>query len=243
MRAVRNLSGLAGPSASLKDAGKGGGVDVGPSVVDHKFAGGESANVPAYSASVTIEGVKSGDLLVAVTYAGGAFGEDETASNGRTEVTDPGWSEVAVILGELRVFTKIADGSETTVSGTGMRSGGLTVWVLRGVAEPTAADIASWEFYENFDNNVYSVDHTPMADQTFDVVLMQVHKGNSKITLSTYGGDTWYAKSTVLSDATDGVQSFTFFAPSGLGRFSITQIGSTTDLHTNNHFRLGLRFA
>lgn len=106
MRGVRSLSGIAGPGASLAQAGAGGGA-VAFELVGSWIYEGDAASSP----TIDFTGIPftKGDLLVVVCCRPSGSGPGVIA----------GFDQYGDVLsggGRLTVFTKIADGSETAVT-------------------------------------------------------------------------------------------------------------------------------
>ncbi|MEP1327119.1 hypothetical protein [Pseudophaeobacter sp.] len=241
MRNVRSLSGLAGPNASLKDAGGGGEVGDGRSgirCVHNDFATGTGAN---YTASLNLagKGILPGDLMIAMAYTEAWY----DGTYGTTEVTTAGWTQIAnpVGSGGGRVYLRVADGTETTVDGNAMRNGGLSVTVIRDAAYPSAADIAASQFGA-FSSTGGSYRILPaLTDVTFDAVIVIATDGDRESPVFIYlttdrvdpGGykkfDTFVHAATLFSGptATDGCRAQTF--GENIGKFGMARIGLRTE--------------
>ena len=142
---VRALKSLAGPQNSLAQVGSVGasaGIRLRPSSYFQTLDPPAGANNFRADLDISSGDFKTGDLLVAIALATAAF--DGTT---RTEISTAGWTEVKTtsgsITGNARIFMKISDGTETTVRGESLRSGGLFFFAIVGASLPDATDITN----------------------------------------------------------------------------------------------------
>lgn len=178
MRGVRSLSGLAGPNASLKDAGRGGGAsDAGIQHVFSDFVRGDPGT-SNYLSSIDLTEVshQAGDLMLALTYTEAWF----DSVYGTTEVTTPGWAliDTQATNGGLRFYARVSDGTETEVAGAATRNGGLTVMIIRGVDYPDATDISNSYFASATGGALGEMTIPSLSDTTFDAVATILCSGD-----------------------------------------------------------------
>lgn len=135
MRSVRSLSSIAGPGASLAQAGfcvAGGG---GGYVLGNSFIDGVYANIDV-SINVSDWGIQPGDLLIATLQSSANFGNASNGTYGKTEVRGGGWTELHMKSHFGVVLYKVADGSETLVTAGAVSHGGMSLVALRGLKLP-----------------------------------------------------------------------------------------------------------
>lgn len=175
MRGVRSLSGLAGANASLKDAGAGGGAGGGIQHVFSAFEQGDSID-PNYATTMDLTGagIQSGDLLIAVVYTDGWFGNAPGDTYGVTGITTSGWTEErrhepSAGRGAI-LYLKVADGNEAEVACSGARVGGIAFSAVRGVAYPSATDISNATIAFTSPGSVYQATISAMVGGPYDAV-------------------------------------------------------------------------
>jgi len=138
MRGVRHLGGLAGNGASLANAGASG-TATGPTLVDTACmwqAEAGSANDYRVTVDVSGLGIQSGDLIIAAAVADSSFDSPSTY------ISSSGFTTLATDSNKARWSYKVADGTEAEIVGEDCRLGGVWIYTIRGVVEPSAADIA-----------------------------------------------------------------------------------------------------
>ncbi|WP_282091351.1 hypothetical protein [Epibacterium ulvae] len=168
MRNIKTLSGLASPRASLRGAGSG--FSTGIQHIFSDFAPGDGGSA-TYEAGLDLSGsgLRRGDLMIAIAYAGAFWGQDSSGAYGTTEITTPGWDLVhtEVNVGGMRVYLRVSSGDEGQIDATGLRNGGLYVSILRGAEYPSAADIAGSQFVASAVGGDRTEAIPAMADQSF----------------------------------------------------------------------------
>lgn len=248
MRAVRSLSGLAGPNASLKDAGGGGVATAHPRITFAEFAGeiGDTLR----TASITTSGVEVGDYLYAVVWATRNYDTTGGGTNGETKVTNAGWAllqsnfDAADTDHGFRIYTKIATADSETVNGTALQDGGLGVVSVQGVgAPPSGADLTNSEFVSDDDASPSS-NKNALSDTTFDYVLCLLLGGNDAELLGKDPNSelTWLARYSRKKVSGDPGVEFGLMDNSGTGDCQ-TDAGRGLDLNDYSFCRLGLRSA
>lgn len=170
MRGVRNLGGLAGPGASLKDAGGGGGAASGTMFIYSDAVSVTYGAPAALSLDFSSAPVEAGDILI-------ASGHQLYGRANDPVVTTPGYSILAdtgnagTSQNKLFVSSKVADGSETSIACMLDGLGGLSITVLRGFAAPSALD-AHYLYADRNTSGAAWMTHPAMSDRTFDAVLL-----------------------------------------------------------------------
>lgn len=197
MRSVRSLSGIAGPGASLAQAG-GGGVELGPRIAGALGHFGSYNDPTAYSFDISSLGHKAGDLLFVATYNFYGRATDPF-------ITNPGFETVASVSvgtgsNKSILAMKVATGLETEVSSTYDGQFGIAVTAIRGASIPSAADIsASYAYCENGASNI--VLHPALSDTSFDYsLIIGARRDQEEVTLMgpVSGNDPWNAVSARL---------------------------------------------
>lgn len=178
MRSVRSLSGIAGPGASLAQAG-GGVTASGPQIVGLVSHFDTFSDPASYSLDISALGHKAGDLLFTITF--GFYGRDTDPI-----VTTPGHMQIAASAGvgsssnKSLAFMKVATGDEVAVAAPFDGQFGIGVVAIRGVPEPSVTDLATSTAY--CDSESSSVDHAAMSDRSFDHALIIAARKNQEKT-------------------------------------------------------------
>lgn len=237
MRGFKSLSGIAGPGASLAQAG-GGAVAAGAQVVG-MVSHTDSFNDPTpYSLDISALGHKAGDLLFTFTY--GFHGRDTDPI-----VTTPGHVQIAASANvgssgiKSLAFLKVSTGDELAVAAPFDGQFGVAVVAIRGVPEPSVTDLATSTAY--CETGSSSVDHAAMSDLSFDFSLvLAARKNNEKTPLlsAVQSGAHLGLAGALLAPHSSGLASaFLLSGDSAAGAFRAQYSSSTTEAVV----RIGLR--
>lgn len=179
MRNVRSLSSLAGPGASLAQVGSGAVSDVARLVhlVCQAGVSGDGVNIGGgntWGATVPLPAaIEAGDQMMAMLHAGAWHGPVGSPSEyGETAIhPDDGWTLIHEDTSlDFSIWTKTATGLDTSIRAGALRSGGISVIVLRGYEIPTVADLTTnadvFPALSNTDTEIPA-----LGDQTYDAII------------------------------------------------------------------------
>ena len=187
MRAVRSLSSLAGPGASLAQVGSGAVSDVARLVhlVCQAGVSGDGVNIGGgntWGATVPLPAaIEAGDQMMAMLHAGAWHGPVGSPSEyGETAIhSGDGWTLLHEdASSKYSVWTRTANGSETSVRAGALRGGGISVIVLRGYDAPTVSDaVTNADVFPSLSDEATEL--LALGDLTYDAVVAVGYGGRN----------------------------------------------------------------
>lgn len=236
MRGFKSLSGIAGPGASLAQAG-GGGVS-GPQLIGLVGHTATFDDPTAYSLDISALGHKAGDLLFTMTYGFyGRITDPIVTTPGHVQIAAS--ADVGVSGNKSLAFMKVATGDEVAVAAPFDGQFGIAVVAIRGVPEPSVTDLATSTAY--CETGSSSVDHAAMSDLSFDFSLvLAARKNNEKTPLLSAvqsGAHLGLAGALLAPHSSNLASAFLLSGDSAAGSFRAQYSSSTTEAVV----RIGLR--
>ncbi|MDE4304028.1 hypothetical protein PXK30_03780 [Phaeobacter gallaeciensis] len=177
---VKSLFGVAGPQASLKDAGGGGAAGMSNYVVNYQTLNGAD-DLPKVM-DISSWDIQPGDLLVTIIFTGAWF----DTNHGPTVISSSGWTLWHTDPGFGRIYYKEADGTETEVTANGLENNGgvFSVYHLRGVEMPGAKTATNTvcEFINDTGNDTTFPAFPGAYGTDYDLLLFWVFSYNETYT-------------------------------------------------------------